>query len=165
VVGKYCFACGGHRANDSLPRPRLDETRRDAHVTTEFPPASEGDPSLPDDVWEQFAHDSERAIRLSAPKEPSARARIVARRLREQEERASAANARRGPARRAPGRRGPRARPPASDRPWRGGTAAPAGYGPNRGRRLIAVVCVVLVFALLLIALSPGQVWTWLTTH
>ncbi|WP_433894023.1 hypothetical protein [Streptomyces sp. CA-111067] len=135
-------------------------------MTTEFPPASEGEPSLPDDVWEQFAQDSERAIRLSAPKEPSARARIVARRLREQEERAAAANARRGPtARRAPGRRAPKARPPASDRPWRTGPTIPAGYGERRGRRTAAVVCVVLVAVLLVVALSPGQIWTWLTTH
>jgi len=41
--------------------------------------------SLPDDVWEQFARDTERDIRASAPKEPSARARMVTERLRQQD--------------------------------------------------------------------------------
>lgn len=45
------------------------------------------DPKIPDDVWEQFARDTERDIRDSAPKEPSARAREVAERLRRQEAR------------------------------------------------------------------------------
>ncbi|MEV5985851.1 hypothetical protein AB0L85_12615 [Streptomyces sp. NPDC052051] len=42
---------------------------------------------MPDDIWEKFAGDSERDIRSSAPKEPSARARTVTGRLREQEAR------------------------------------------------------------------------------
>ncbi|WP_454343292.1 hypothetical protein [Streptomyces canus] len=45
------------------------------------------DPKIPDDVWEQFARDTERDIRDSAPKEPSARAREVTERLRRQEAR------------------------------------------------------------------------------
>ncbi|EDY61334.2 hypothetical protein [Streptomyces sviceus] len=45
------------------------------------------DPKIPDDVWEQFVRDSERDIRDSAPKEPSARAREVTERLRRQEAR------------------------------------------------------------------------------
>ncbi|MFK4101424.1 hypothetical protein ACI2L1_15345 [Streptomyces sp. NPDC019531] len=48
---------------------------------------SEEDPKIPDDVWEQFARDTERDIRGSAPKEPSARAREVTERLRRQEAR------------------------------------------------------------------------------
>ncbi|MEW1643242.1 hypothetical protein [Streptomyces sp. NPDC091219] len=39
-------------------------------------------PEVPDDVWEQFARDTERDIRASAPKEPSARAREVTARLK-----------------------------------------------------------------------------------
>ncbi|WLW52808.1 hypothetical protein [Streptomyces sp. YU58] len=42
---------------------------------------------IPDEVWEQFARDSERNIRDSAVKEPSARARMVTERLRQQEAR------------------------------------------------------------------------------
>nr|WP_203614932.1 hypothetical protein [Streptomyces sp. SID13726] len=45
------------------------------------------DPKIPDDVWEQFTRDTERDIRASAPKEPSARAREVTERLRQQEAR------------------------------------------------------------------------------
>jgi hypothetical protein len=45
------------------------------------------DPKIPDDVWEQFTRDTERDIRDSAPKEPSARAREVTERLRRQEAR------------------------------------------------------------------------------
>lgn len=45
------------------------------------------DPKIPDDVWEQFARDTERDIHGSAPKEPSARAREVTERLRQQEAR------------------------------------------------------------------------------
>ncbi|KOV93472.1 hypothetical protein ADK65_32615 [Streptomyces sp. NRRL B-1140] len=47
------------------------------------PSASE----IPDDVWERFTRDTERDIRSSAPKEPSARARMVTERLREQDAR------------------------------------------------------------------------------
>src|SRR3954454_20365657 len=43
------------------------------------------DPKIPDDVWERFARDSERDIRHSAPKKPSARARMVTERLRQQD--------------------------------------------------------------------------------
>ncbi|WP_078851939.1 hypothetical protein [Streptomyces sp. NRRL B-3229] len=45
------------------------------------------DPKIPDDVWERFVRDTERDIRDTAPKEPSARAREVAERLRRQEAR------------------------------------------------------------------------------
>ncbi|MBV1940485.1 hypothetical protein KUF83_28525 [Streptomyces sp. BV286] len=44
--------------------------------------------SIPDEMWERFVQDSERDIRTSeAPKEPSARARMVTERLRQQEAR------------------------------------------------------------------------------
>ncbi|MEH0419071.1 hypothetical protein [Streptomyces sp. B21-083] len=50
-------------------------------------PAEEPEPSVPDDIWEQFTRDTERDIRASAPKEPSARARMVTERLRQQDAR------------------------------------------------------------------------------
>ncbi|WP_198655406.1 hypothetical protein [Streptomyces geranii] len=54
-------------------------------------PAEEPEPSvpddIPDDIWGQFNRDSERDIRASAPKEPSARARAVTERLRRQDAR------------------------------------------------------------------------------
>ncbi|MFJ9345730.1 hypothetical protein [Streptomyces sp. NPDC101237] len=42
--------------------------------------------AIPDEVWERFIRDSERDIRRSAPKEPSARARQVAERLKGRQE-------------------------------------------------------------------------------
>ena len=35
-----------------------------------------GTPAVPDEVWARFAHDTERAIARSAPREPSARERV-----------------------------------------------------------------------------------------
>ncbi|MER5888385.1 hypothetical protein ABT160_31575 [Streptomyces sp. NPDC001941] len=45
-----------------------------------------GEEPVPDDVWQRFLEDSERDIRASAPKEPSARARMVTERLRQEAE-------------------------------------------------------------------------------
>ncbi|MFH8366123.1 hypothetical protein [Streptomyces sp. NPDC018031] len=55
-------------------------------TTTPQPP---DEPSLPDDVWEKFEHDTLASIRATAPKEPSARARMVTARFREEEEQAA----------------------------------------------------------------------------
>ncbi|WP_329181272.1 hypothetical protein [Streptomyces sp. NBC_01477] len=125
-------------------------------MTTEPSPAAE-EPSLPDDVWELFANDSERAIRLSAPKEPSARARIVARRLREEDERAAEAEPRRWGRRR-------------QERPHTPSQAATAWRPDNRPprqplspsvRRLRALLGIMLVAAVVLVVLSPGRAWSW----
>jgi len=43
-------------------------------------------PEIPDDVWDKFARDTERDIRASAQKEPSARARQVTERLKRAEQ-------------------------------------------------------------------------------
>ncbi|MFD3930605.1 hypothetical protein [Streptomyces sp. NPDC058614] len=43
--------------------------------------------SVSDEVWEKFVQDSEREVGAAAPKEPSARARMVTRRLRQQDAR------------------------------------------------------------------------------
>jgi hypothetical protein len=43
------------------------------------------EPEFPEEVFQQLLEDSEQAIRKSAPKEPSARARMVAERLRNEE--------------------------------------------------------------------------------
>jgi hypothetical protein len=60
------------------------------------PPLDDDEPpAVPEEVWELFLTDSEPRIRATAPKEPSARARVVAQRLREQEEFAATATARR----------------------------------------------------------------------
>jgi hypothetical protein len=60
---------------------RLDPGFVSEKPSDDQPSASE----IPDDVWEQFARDTAR--NTSAPKEPSARARMVTERLRQQEAR------------------------------------------------------------------------------
>jgi hypothetical protein len=122
-------------------------------VTTDSPPAPEGEPSLPDDVWERFLQDSERDIRASAPKEPSARARIVARRLREEDERAAAAAARRRFGRRGRDGYGSAAR-----------RSGPAGAARRTGRRRMrSLLWVLLVVAVVLFLLSPSRSWSFVT--
>ncbi|OSP43361.1 hypothetical protein B7767_10540, partial [Streptomyces sp. 13-12-16] len=66
-----------------------DRHREKARDPVAEQPSEESRPessSLPDDVWEKFVQDSERDIRASAPKEPSARARMVTERLRAMDE-------------------------------------------------------------------------------
>ncbi|MCX5560111.1 hypothetical protein [Streptomyces sp. NBC_00038] len=53
-------------------------------------PSDEPNPdsgSISDEVWDKFVQDTERDIHASAPKEPSARARVVTERLRQQDAR------------------------------------------------------------------------------
>jgi hypothetical protein len=125
-------------------------------MTTESSPLPE-EPALPDEVWEQFLQDSERDIRASAPKEPSARARIVARRLREEQERAEQA---------ARGSRRwwrPRSRAERRATAWRA-PVTDAGEARARRRGLLrGLLAVVLVVAVLLVVLSPSHAWSLLT--
>jgi hypothetical protein len=129
-------------------------------MSTDSAPAPEEEPHVPEDVWERFLHDSERDIRAGAPKEPSARARIVARRLREEDERAAAAVKRRW------GRR-PRAVAPALSAPastaWRTGTTDAGERRARRRSRLRGLVGVVLVVAVVFFVLSPGNSWSFVT--
>ncbi|MFI8894691.1 hypothetical protein [Streptomyces paradoxus] len=95
----------------------------------EQPSASE----IPDDVWEQFTRDTERDIRSSAPKEPSARARMVTERLREQDARGEL--------------------PPG----WRTGPAWQEMNGrAARRRKLWAVLGVPVAVGVALVALKPS---------
>ncbi|MGA5201497.1 hypothetical protein [Streptomyces variegatus] len=88
---------------------------------------------IPDDVWEQFTRDTERDIRSSAPKEPSARARMVTERLREQEARGEL--------------------PPG----WRTGPAWQEMNGrAARRRKLWAILGVPVAVAVALVALKPS---------
>lgn len=133
-------------------------------MTTDPSPAPEGEPSehpeadgptLPDDVWDRFLNDTERDIRSSAPKEPSARARIVARRLREEDQRA-APRERRGPV---------RGRAAGAPTAWRGG-ATDAGRRMSARRRILrSTVGTVLVVLFVLVLLAPGSAWSLLRGH
>jgi hypothetical protein len=86
-------------------------------------------PEIPDDVWEQFARDTERDIRGSAPKEPSARARMVTERLRQQEARGELPEG------------------------WRTG---PASRDRAGRRRLWAIIGVPVALAVAVVALKPS---------
>ncbi|WP_407700063.1 hypothetical protein [Streptomyces liliifuscus] len=90
--------------------------------------------SIPDDVWAQFVQDSERDIRTSeAPKEPSARARMVTERLRQQEARGEL--------------------PPG----WRTGPAWQEMNGQKARRRKVwTIIGVVLAIALAVVAMKPS---------
>lgn len=89
-------------------------------------------PEIPDEVWEQFARDTERDIRGSAPKEPSARARLVTERLRQQEARGELPEG------------------------WRTNPAQGAMERAGRRRRLWTVIGVPLAVAVALVALKPS---------
>ncbi|MCX4988996.1 hypothetical protein [Streptomyces sp. NBC_00568] len=112
-------------------------------------PEETGEPAVPDDVWERFARDSERDIRDSAPKEPSARARMVTERLRQRDaqeaERASRRKAWKGTQR------------TAQPEGWRTGPAWREMDGrAARRRRLWAIIGVPLAVAVLVVAMKPS---------
>ncbi|GAA2763517.1 hypothetical protein GCM10010103_25580 [Streptomyces paradoxus] len=107
---------------------RLDLDFVSEKPSDEQPSASE----IPDDVWEQFTRDTERDIRSSAPKEPSARARMVTERLREQDARGES--------------------PPG----WRTGPGPETNGRAARRRRLWAVLGVPVAVAVALVALKPS---------
>ncbi|MET7779006.1 hypothetical protein ABZU94_23640 [Streptomyces mirabilis] len=90
-------------------------------------------PSVPDDVWERFARDTERDIRSSAPKEPSARARMVTERLRQKDAKG------------------------AQPEGWRTGPAWQEMDGrASRRRRLWAILGVPVAIAVALVAVKPS---------
>ncbi|MEU7643675.1 hypothetical protein [Streptomyces huasconensis] len=119
--------------------------------------------AIPDEVWEQFERDSERDIRSTAPKEPSARARMVAERLRRLDEEAARQEAERGGRLR---RRRAR-RDDAEPVRWRPDDWRAAPTGPRRdprserGRRVLSVVIVIGGMALAIALLSPFRFWIW----
>ncbi|MGC9536881.1 hypothetical protein [Streptomyces sp. UG1] len=97
-------------------------------------PSSAPEP-VADDVWEKFVQDTERDIRASAPKEPSARARMVTERLRQQEARGEL--------------------PPG----WRTGPAWQEMDGrAARRRRRWAIVGVPLAVAVAVVAIRPSLI-------
>ncbi|MFF1694346.1 hypothetical protein ACFVXC_12055 [Streptomyces sp. NPDC058257] len=122
---------------------------------------------IPDDVWERFERDSLRDIRSSAPKEPSARARMVAERLRRLDEEAARQQAADS---RALGRRRRKRKAAKGEgaagawRPdeWRAGPTGPRRSGRSeRGRRVWSVVIVVGGMMLAIVLLSPFRFWIW----
>ncbi|WP_409059216.1 hypothetical protein [Streptomyces sp. SYP-A7185] len=122
---------------------------------------------IPDDVWERFERDSLRDIRTSAPKEPSARARMVAERLRRLDEEAALRQAAQS---RALGRRRRKrkaARGEGTAGAWRPDEWRATPTGPRRdarserSRRVWSVVIVLGGMALAIVLLSPFRLWIW----
>ncbi|WP_327401856.1 hypothetical protein OG194_17900 [Streptomyces sp. NBC_01288] len=98
-------------------------------------------PEIPDDVWEQFARDTERDIRASAPKEPSARAREVTERLKQDESKKKGKAKRQEP------------------EGWRTGPAWQEMNGrARRRRRAWAVIGVPLAIAVAVVAMRPSLI-------
>lgn len=126
-------------------------------MTAESPDSSESNESselsassassIPDDAWEQFQRESEGPARLRAPKEPSARARIVAERLRRADEEA---------ARQGLGRRR-RAEPDA----WRAWASRDRVHKPRS--RAWGLVWVVVAVGVALVVMNPGRALSWLS--
>ncbi|MCT7355051.1 hypothetical protein N4P33_23275 [Streptomyces sp. 15-116A] len=115
--------------------------------------------AIPDDVWEKFVRDSERDIRASAPKEPSARARMVTERLRAMDEQQARPHPSNGARKGRWGRKKGPARP-AQPEGWRTGPALLDLHDRRvtRRRKLWSVVGVLLAAALVLVALNPSGI-------
>ena len=105
-------------------------------------------PEIPDDVWEQFARDTEREIRASAPKEPSARAREVTERLKQNDDS-------KAKGKKSKGKKGKRQEPEG----WRTGPAWQEMNGTARRRRRVwAVLGVPLAIAVVVVAMKPSLI-------
>lgn len=128
-------------------------------MTTHPEPPSEpsDDDSLPipDEVWEKFSQDSFGAIHATAPKEPSARARMVAQRLQGLDAEAAEREAKR----RLRAKREPAPHEPhgwQSERPWRE-TGEPRRREPHGWRdRLRTVLIAILAGGIATIAMDPS---------
>ncbi|MFI1957657.1 hypothetical protein ACH46L_17865 [Streptomyces althioticus] len=120
---------------------------------------SRPEPAAPsDDVWERFLRESATGVPSAAPKEPSARARMVTERLRAMDEAQAAAAGRKG---RRFGKRKPAA--PAVPEGWRTGPARQEMDGRASRRRTVwSVVGVLTAAALAVVAVNPSAALSWL---
>jgi len=106
---------------------------------------SSSHPEIPDDVWEQFARDTESEIRASAPKEPSARAREVTERLKSDDGKGKGKGKRKGKRQEPEG--------------WRTGPAWQEMNGrAQRKRRWRAALGVPLAIAVAVVAMKPSLI-------
>ncbi|MFC8869119.1 hypothetical protein ACFUAC_15870 [Streptomyces sp. NPDC057148] len=117
------------------------------------PPADRPDdpvPPLSDEQLESFLREATEGRGAAAPKEPSARARMVARRLREEDEAAQRGRGGR--------KRGDQSTPPATPPGWRTGPPTRLGNGGSRRRRVGAVVAVLALALFAVVAVRPSLV-------
>ncbi|MFB8028256.1 hypothetical protein ACFQ6U_32895 [Streptomyces sp. NPDC056465] len=114
---------------------------------------SDGTSPVSDEQWAELVRQAE-AGGAGAPKEPSARARMVTARLRALDEEAARAQG----AGRGWGRKPKQVEPWRPDG-WRTGPTGPAGYGrPRKRRRLVGTLGFVAVLGVLVIAMRPSLV-------
>ncbi|KAB1139559.1 hypothetical protein F7R91_39340 [Streptomyces luteolifulvus] len=123
-------------------------------MSTVSPPEQPDESSIPDEQWDSFLRDAvEGDGKSAAPKEPSARARMVARRLREQDEDAAGGGRRRWGRKTVPE---PQAWTPSG---WRTGPAWQEMNGKvARRRKAASVVGVLLAVGLAVVAVRPSLV-------
>ncbi|MFI9584694.1 hypothetical protein ACIHCQ_23280 [Streptomyces sp. NPDC052236] len=117
--------------------------------------------SIPDEAWREFQQESEGPARLAAPKEPSARARMVTERLRREDEAAARGQGRLRRVRRL--RRGKRRSAAVRAEPegWR---AWPSGQRrQERRRRLRGLFWVLVVIVVVLLIMNPEKMLSWLS--
>ncbi|MGW7465956.1 hypothetical protein ACWGJT_14935 [Streptomyces xantholiticus] len=117
-------------------------------MTAEVPESS-----IPDEEWTRFQLESEGPARRSAPKEPSARARIVTERLRRADEEAARQQ---GRVRRLARRGKPVQAQPDGWRAW------PDRQAPKPRSRVRGFVWVGIVVVVVLLAMNPERVFAWL---
>lgn len=124
---------------------------------SEHPDEGPGEqPALSDEQWDAFLRQITQGGAGPAPEEPSARARMVARRLREQDEAAWRARRGRG---RWPRRGKASGVPPAPPPGWRTGPAVQDADGARtRRRRIASVLGVALALAVAVVAVRPSLV-------
>ncbi|MEG3629316.1 hypothetical protein [Streptomyces poriticola] len=117
----------------------------------------EASSSISDEQLDAFLRESTGGGGAPAPKEPSARARMVAARLREQDEAARRAQGSRSPGRWPRRKRKAQGPPPGTPPGWRTGPAWQEMNGTaSRRRRIGAVVGVSLALALAVVAVRPS---------
>ncbi|MFG2598294.1 hypothetical protein [Streptomyces sp. NPDC048462] len=123
----------------------------------------DGTSPISDEQWNAFLRDSVQGDARKAPEEPSARERMVTRRLREQDE---VASGRAGSGRRRWGRKAAAEPAPALPPGWRTGPAWQEMNGRSgRGRTVRSLFAVVLVAALAVVAVRPSLLLDRLPGH
>jgi hypothetical protein len=116
------------------------------------------EPSIPDEAWEAFQQESEGPARLAAPKEPSARARMVTERLRREDEAAARGQGRVRRAMRGKRRSAAVRAEPDGWRAWPSGQQRQA-----RRRRLRGLAWVLVAIVAVLLIMNPEKTLSWLT--
>ncbi|MCX3061893.1 hypothetical protein [Streptomyces beihaiensis] len=155
----------------TVPPPERPDERPEGESSAPETSGAPGVPEVPDisgisdEQWEAFQRDAMEEGGRGAPKEPSARARLVARRLREQDE-AAASEAARKPHRRWGRKPKLKAVPDGTPPGWRTGPAWQEMNGKaGRRRNVRSAALVLLAVAVAVVAVRPSLVTDRLPGH